>query len=110
MGAGSPLWYASRGLGLVLLIVLTASVVLGALTSERWRTAEGPRFLVAGLHRSLSLLALPLLALHGLTVLLDPFARLGPADVSIPFVSGYRPLWLGLGVLGGELLLAVLAT
>lgn len=110
MGAGSPLWYASRGLGLVLLLALTASVVLGVLTSERWRTGEGPRFLAAGLHRSLSLLALPLLGLHGLTVLLDPFARLGLADITIPFATAYRPLWLGLGVLSGELLVAVVAT
>ena len=110
MGAGSPLWYTSRGLGLVLLLVLTVSVVLGVLTSERWRTAEGPRFMTAGLHRSLSLLAVPLLALHGLTVLLDPFARFGLADVTIPFASAYRPLWLGLGVLSGELLLAIVVT
>jgi sulfoxide reductase heme-binding subunit YedZ len=107
---GSPLWYASRGLGLALLLVVTGAVVLGVVTSGRWRAGEEPRFLAAGLHRSLSLLALPLLALHGLAVLLDPFAKLGLADVTIPFASAYRPVWLGLGVLAGELLVALAVT
>jgi sulfoxide reductase heme-binding subunit YedZ len=106
----SPLWYTARGLGLVLLLDLTAVMVLGLATNRGWTPPTWERFLVAGLHRNLSLLALPLLALHGLTVVLDPYARLGLRDITIPFSSAYRQLWLGLGVLAGELLVAIALT
>lgn len=110
MSGPSPLWYASRGIGLTLLLVLTATVVLGTMTSGRWRADGWPRFLTAELHRNLSLVGLALLPLHGLTVVLDSYARLGLVDITVPFVTAYRPLWLGLGVLAGEVLIAVVLT
>jgi sulfoxide reductase heme-binding subunit YedZ len=106
----SPLWYTSRGIGLVLLLVLTATVVLGITTSQRWASESWPRFVLVGLHRNLSLLALPLLAVHGLTVVVDSFVHLGLKDITVPFVSSYRQLWLGFGVLAGELLIALTVT
>jgi sulfoxide reductase heme-binding subunit YedZ len=106
----SPLWYATRGLGLVLLLTLTATVALGIVTSVRWRSESWPRFVTGELHRNLSLIGLTLLPLHGLAVVLDSYAHLGLRDIAIPFASAYRPLWLGLGVLAGELLIVVVLT
>ncbi|HZU19306.1 MAG TPA: ferric reductase-like transmembrane domain-containing protein [Candidatus Dormibacteraeota bacterium] len=106
----SPLWYTARGAGMVLLLLLTATTALGVATSQRWGTEGWPRFLTAGLHRNLSLLAVALLPLHGLTVILDRYAHLGIADITVPFASHYRQLWLGLGVLAGELIVAVAVT
>lgn len=110
MTAPSPLWYASRGLGLVLLVALTASVVLGVLTTRRWRPQQEARFLANGLHRNVALVSVVLLPLHGIANALDPFAGIRLQDLLIPFLASYRPLWLGLGVLSGELLLAVAVT
>jgi sulfoxide reductase heme-binding subunit YedZ len=95
---------------MVLMLVLTASVVLGVLTERGWRGRRLPGFVVAGLHRNLALLAVPLLVLHGLTMVLDRYARLGLVDILVPFASPYRRVWLGLGVAAGELMLAVVAT
>ncbi len=106
----SPLWYTARGAGVVLLLLLTATVILGIATSQRWGTEGWPRFFVAGLHRNLSLVAVALLPLHGLTVVLDTYAHLGIEDVTVPFSSHYRQLWLGFGVLAGELTVALVAT
>lgn len=106
----SPLWFASRALGLVLLAVLSATVLLGILTSRRWGTREWPRFVTAGLHRNLALLGVTLLPLHGLANVIDSYAGLGLRDVLVPFATSYRPLWLGMGVLAGELLVALLVT
>jgi methionine sulfoxide reductase heme-binding subunit len=103
----SPLWFAARGLGMVLLLTLTGTVVIGILTSRRWSAEDWPRFVTADLHRNLSLLAVVLLGLHGGSVVLDTFAGLGLRDVLIPFATAYRPLWLGMGVLAGELLVAL---
>jgi sulfoxide reductase heme-binding subunit YedZ len=94
---------------MVLLIVLSATVVLGILASKRWKAEGWQRFITSDVHRNLSLLGLVLLALHGLTVIADSYAHLGLRDITIPFSSAYRQLWLGLGVLAGELMIGLVA-
>jgi len=106
----SPVWYASRGLGLVLLLTLTCVMVIGIAVPRRWRSDRWPAFALTALHRNLSLLALVLLPLHAGAAWLDPFPHLGPTDLLVPFASPYRRVWLGLGVMGGELLVALVAT
>ena len=51
--ASSPswLWYATRGLGAVTLIVLTCTAVLGIVTATRWIGESTPGFVAADLHR-----------------------------------------------------------
>ena len=109
--APSPLWYLSRGTGAVTLLLLTATVVLGIAGTLRWRPAAAvPRFLVDGLHRNLSLLVVVLLAAHVLTAVLDPFAHIRVLDAVVPLAASYRPLWLGLGALALDLLIALVVT
>ncbi len=110
MTAPSPFWYATRGAGLVLLLLLTAVVILGILTTNRWGTARIPRFVSNALHRNLSLLTLVFLALHIITSIVDSFAHLGLKDALVPFASAYRPFWMGVGVLGAELFVALVIT
>ena len=90
-------WYATRGLGLSTLVVLTLTLVLGIVTSGRWRSPRIPGFVVADLHRNLSLVSIGLLLAHIVTTLADPYAHIGLRDVIIPFAASYRPVWLGLG-------------
>lgn len=106
----SPLWYVTRGTGLVALVLLTAAVALGVLTSSRWQSPGWPRFASAGLHRNVSLLVVAFLAVHIVTAELDTFAPVGWAATALPFASGYRPLWLGLGTVACDLLVAVIVT
>jgi len=94
----------------VSLLLLTAVVVLGIATTTRREGQVWPRFLSARLHRNVSLLALVFLELHIATAVLDPFAHLGLRDAVIPFASTYRPLWLGLGVVAAELVMALAIT
>ncbi len=105
-----PLWYLSRGSGVVTLVLLTVTVVLGITTSARWATAHWPRFVVVGLHRNLSLLAVAFLGLHITTTVVDGYVPIRWLDVVVPFVSAYKPLWLGLGAIAFDLLAAVLVT
>lgn len=106
----TPLWYAARGSGLVCLLLLTASIVLGTVTTARWSNERWPRFSVSFVHRNLSLLAVAFLVVHAATMVLDGFAPIGWKDTVIPFLSPYRALWLGLGVLAFDLLIAVVVT
>jgi sulfoxide reductase heme-binding subunit YedZ len=107
---GHALWYSSRATGLVSLLLLTATVVLGALNTGRLSLPGWPRFVVAAVHRNLSLITVAFLAVHVTTAVIDPYAGIGWLDALVPFGSVYRPLWLGLGAVAGDLLLAVLAT
>ncbi len=104
------LWYTTRGAGAVSLLLLSAVVALGVLTAVRFEAAGWPRFLTAAFHRNLSLTALVFLALHVVTAVTDPFANLGWAVALIPFTSWYRTLWVGLGTIAVELLVAIAVT
>ena len=104
------LWYATRGTGVVALLLLTATVVLGIAGTARFEAPRWPRIMTAGLHRHLSLLAVAFVAVHVVTTVLDPFAPIGWTAAVVPFTSSYRPLWLGLGTVAFDLLLAVLVT
>ena len=55
VSSGSALWYLTRGSGVVALLLLTATTLLGVLTAGRWRSERWPRFAVAALHRNLTL-------------------------------------------------------
>jgi hypothetical protein len=111
MTAGpSPLWYATRATGVVALVLLTATVVLGVAGVARFATPRWPRVITAGLHRNLPLLAVAFVAAHVLTTVLDTYAPIGWAAAVIPFTSQYRTFWLGLGAIASDLLLAVTVT
>jgi predicted ferric reductase len=104
------LWYTTRGAGAVSLLLLSAVVVLGVLSVARFESLGWPRFVTTGFHRNLSLLAVVFLILHIVTAVVDPYTSLGWTTAVIPFSSSYRTLWLGLGTVAFDLLLAVLLT
>ncbi|WP_316770679.1 ferric reductase-like transmembrane domain-containing protein [Streptomyces sasae] len=106
----SPLWYATRAGGTVALVLLTATVALGIAVGGRYTPRRLARFEVNALHRNLSVLTLVFLALHIVTAILDTFVHLGWLVTVVPFTASYRPLWLGLGTVAFDLLLAVAAT
>jgi Ferric reductase like transmembrane component len=106
----SALWYATRGAGATTTVLLTASVVLGIGEERGWRPAGSPRFAVAALHRTISMLAMAMLALHIVTTLLDPFPKIAVLAAFVPFATDYRPLWMGFGALASDLLIAITVT
>ena len=109
-GNGTALWYVTRASGVVSLLLLTAGLLLGVLGTVRWRSDRWPRFAVVSIHRNLTLFAIAFVALHVLTTIADGYAPVGLKDAVIPFVSRYRPLWLGFGAVAFDLLLALVVT
>jgi predicted ferric reductase len=107
---GPFLWYATRAAGLITLILLTGSMMLGLLNAGRFATRRWPRFLVQGLHKNLSLLALGFLALHVGTTVIDTYTSIGLQDAVVPFLSPYKRFWLGLGAIASDLMLIVVVT
>jgi predicted ferric reductase len=103
-------WYLTRSSGFVSLILLTASVAFGVVSMARLRTTAWPRFVTQALHRNVSLLAICFLGGHIATSVLDGYVPIGWLDAVVPFISAYRPVWLGLGALALDLLIAVVMT
>ncbi len=103
-------WYFARGTGIVALLLLTAIMVLGILGPLRVSSRTFPRFALQTLHRDLSLLAVAVIAVHVLASVLDGFVPIHLQDAVIPFGAGYRPLWLGLGAVAFDLMLALILT
>ncbi|MGW1028684.1 ferric reductase-like transmembrane domain-containing protein [Streptomyces sp. NPDC002577] len=110
MTDSSVLWYANRATGAVCLVLFTAVVLLGIAVRLRGRLPGLPRFGTVTLHRTLSLSAVAFLAAHIGVAVLDGYVNITVADVLVPFVSDYQPLWLGLGTVAFDLMLAVLVT
>jgi sulfoxide reductase heme-binding subunit YedZ len=106
----SILWYATRGAGIVSLILLTAVMCLGILTTVRWQRPGWPRFLSAELHSNVALLSIIFLVIHIVIAVVDPFTALGWASAFVPFSSDYRTLWLGLGSVAMYLFAALIVT
>jgi predicted ferric reductase len=106
----TALWYASRATGVVSLILLSIVAVIGVLVNRQGRLPGLPAFAVTGLHRSLSLLSVAFIAVHVLTAVADPYVSIRLAAVLIPFTSAYLPLWLGLGAVALDLIIALIIT
>jgi methionine sulfoxide reductase heme-binding subunit len=106
----AAMWYLARGTGVVTLLLLTLTLVLG-ITSRARRPFLGlARFGVASLHRAVSLFAVVLLSVHVMALLVDPYAQLHLVNLIVPFTSTYRPLWMGLGALSLDLMVVLVVT
>jgi predicted ferric reductase len=104
------LWFANRGTGFILLVLLTFSTMLGVLSTTRASPRFWPRMLSQGLHRNVSLLAVTFLAAHVFTAVVDTFVDIRWWQVFLPFTGTYERLWLGLGALAFDLIIAVTVT
>jgi methionine sulfoxide reductase heme-binding subunit len=108
--SGPMLWFANRGTGFVLLLLLTLSTMLGVLSTSRVSSRLWPRMLSQGLHRNASMLAVTFLAAHVVTAVVDTFVDIRWWHAFVPFAGTYQPVWLGLGALSLDLLIAVTLT
>jgi methionine sulfoxide reductase heme-binding subunit len=96
--------------GVIAMVLLTVVAVLGILVNRRVRLPGLPRFASLSVHRYVSLLALAFLALHILTAVLASYAGIGVAAALIPFTSAGDRLWIGIGAVASDLMLALVAT
>ncbi|HUI02285.1 MAG TPA: ferric reductase-like transmembrane domain-containing protein [Acidimicrobiales bacterium] len=104
---GRELWYLTRSTGIVALVLLTATVVMGIAANGEFTRPRWPRFVTQGLHRNLSLLAVVFVFLHVMTTVVDGYVPIGWLDAVVPFLSPYHRVWSGLGAIAVDLLLAV---
>lgn len=95
-------WLAGRSAGIVALVVITASVLLGLAMAAR-AVPAGRRRQALALHQYLALTGLAAIAAHGLLLAADPWLKAGLNGILVPFAIHYRPLWTAMGIIGGYL-------
>jgi DMSO/TMAO reductase YedYZ heme-binding membrane subunit len=103
----TALWYATRASGLMALILLTLTMVLGLVTTTRARARNWPGFAQQELHRRVSIIAVVFLGIHVVTSVLDTYVNVGWAAIVVPGASRYATFWVGVGAVSLDLLLAV---
>jgi methionine sulfoxide reductase heme-binding subunit len=108
MTGGNPVhylwWLVSRASGLVAVVLVSVSVLLGLAMAARAVPPRRKRSAVA-LHEHLALVALVAIAVHGAALLGDGWLRPGVAGITIPFALSYRPAFTAAGIVAGYLAL-----
>lgn len=103
-------WYAARAAGVVAYVLLSAIVVLGISMAGKKKLHRWPRFAVEDVHRFGGILVGSFLVIHIFTIAIDAWLPFSILSLIVPFTSAYKPLWVGLGIVAAELLLALAIT
>jgi sulfoxide reductase heme-binding subunit YedZ len=96
-------WLASRAAGVVALLLVTGSTLLGLAMATRPQGARRRAAWLVTLHEQLALTGLVAIAVHGITLLGDPWLRPALAGIALPGAMAYRPLFTSLGIVAGWL-------
>jgi methionine sulfoxide reductase heme-binding subunit len=110
MKSDPTFWILARATGFTAYVLLTCSVLAGLVVKSRPFGMALKPATATDLHRTLALLSLGALAPHGLALVLDHTVEIGLGALLVPGLAPYRPLWTGLGVVAGELMLLVYAS
>ncbi len=104
------MWYLTRAAGLIAYLLLWLSTVWGLVVASKIFDPILHRAFTFDIHEFLSLFAIGFTVLHIAVLLGDQYLPFTLAQILIPFVAPYRPVWVGLGVIGLYLTLLVTVT
>ncbi len=104
------LWYVTRAAGIIAYLLLWLSTAWGLAVASKIFDPLLHRAFTFDAHEFLSLLAIGFTVLHVVVLLGDRYLPFSLAQVLIPFSAPYRPLWVGIGVIGLYLTLLVTVT
>lgn len=103
-------WYVTRAAGLLGYLLIWLSTLWGLAVSSKIFDPWLERLFTFDFHEHLSLLGLGFVTLHVIVLLLDKFQPFSIWQVLFPFLSTYRPFWVGIGVITFYLSLLVAIT
>jgi methionine sulfoxide reductase heme-binding subunit len=104
------LWYVTRAAGLIAYLLLWLSTVWGLAVASKIFDPLLHRAFTFDAHEFLSLLAIGFTIIHLVALLGDRYLPFTLAQILVPFAAPYRPLWVGVGVIGLYLTLLVTIT
>lgn len=110
LSSGQATWFITRASGIVAYLLLWLSTVWGLGVSSKFFDRVVPRAFTYDAHEYISLLAIGMTFIHVVILLWDTFAPFNLAQLLLPFISDYRPMWVGIGIIGTYLTLLVTIT
>ena len=103
-------WYVTRAAGLTSYFLLWLSMVWGmAISTKIFQPAVDGTYSY-DFHEFLSLLGLGFVLLHVVVLMLDKYLPFSLLEILVPFIDSYRPIWVGLGIIGFYIFLLVTVT
>jgi methionine sulfoxide reductase heme-binding subunit len=100
-------WLLARASGITAYLLLAAAVVAGLTLSGRPLGKRLKPAVVTDIHRTLSLSAILVTAVHGIALWADHTIEVSLAALVVPGLVDHRPVWTAMGVLAGNLMLVV---
>jgi ferredoxin-NADP reductase/DMSO/TMAO reductase YedYZ heme-binding membrane subunit len=103
-------WYVTRASAMIAWVLATLSVVWGVLMSTRLLRNAGNAAWLQDLHRYFAGAGIVMVVLHLVSLSLDGWLAMTPAELFIPFATDYRPVAVAIGILAFYLLVAIQIT
>jgi methionine sulfoxide reductase heme-binding subunit len=103
-------WYLTRAAGLAGYFLLWLSTAWGMVVSSKILDSFVERAFTYDFHEYLSLLGLGFIFVHIIVLMADKYLPYTIWQVIVPFLSPYRPLWVGIGVIAFYLSVLVTVT
>ncbi len=103
-------WYLTRAAGLMGYFLIWLSTAWGLVVSSKILDRIMDRGFTYDFHEYLSWLGLAFIGTHVIVLMADNYLPYTVWQVLIPFLSPYRPLWVGIGVIAFYLSLLVTVT
>jgi sulfoxide reductase heme-binding subunit YedZ len=104
------MWYITRSAGILAYFLLWFSTAWGLAVSSKILDNLLHRSFTYDFHEFISLLSIGFLALHIIVLTADKYLPYSIAQILVPFLSPYRPLWVGIGVIAFYLSVLVTVT
>jgi sulfoxide reductase heme-binding subunit YedZ len=104
------MWYVTRSAGFASYLLLWLSTALGLAIPTKLFDRLMPRAATFDFHQFISLLAIGFIFLHVGVLMVDRYLPYTLAQILVPFLSPYRPVWVGVGVFAFYLTLLVTVT
>jgi predicted ferric reductase len=103
-------WYVTRASGIIAYLLLWVSTVLGLAVTSKYLDGMLERLFTYDFHEFVSLLSVGFTLVHILVLLPDRYLPYSLIQILVPFLSPYRPFWVGLGVIAFYVILLVTIT
>jgi predicted ferric reductase len=103
-------WYVTRAAGIIAYLLLWLSTVYGLAMPSKLFDKVLHRGYTMDFHEFLSLLSIGFLVLHIVVLTADQYLPYSLAQLLLPFLSSYRPLWVSVGAIAFYLTLLVTVT
>ncbi|MCX6066584.1 MAG: ferric reductase-like transmembrane domain-containing protein [Chloroflexi bacterium] len=103
-------WYVTRSAGILAYLLLWLSTVWGLAVPSKIIQPLLEQSYTFDFHQFISLLSIGFALLHIIVLTFDHYLPYSTLQILIPFLSPYRPLWVGIGVISLYIIILVTVT